>query len=369
MRISLFHKPSASKSLTKCLLTIANSPPVTLRTYKLDVNGIVNATQFIGDGSKLTGVLTNSVNSQSQWTTCNLGIYINSNVVIGQTIYDPSNALNINGNTLVNGTITSKNIITSNITVINSTFIAGDSPVYRSALQTNPITQSFVVSTSTQTVFTLSSATVGRYTAKTSNVEIFKNGTKLGFQNNSYTVSVLQQSTSTNFTITLTTAAVQNDNIDITIWPQLISTDLTLQPGYVYQQFYDLWSSSNNNVYYNNGNVGIGTSSPVYKLHVTGTIYTTNSVVSFSDISMKKNIITYPNALNTVNKLRGVSYNRKDTNEKQVGVIAQEILEVIPEVVKETKEGLAVSYGNIVGVLIEAIKELSVEIEQIKKYK
>ena len=84
---------------------------------------------------------------------------------------------------------------------------------------------------------------------------------------------------------------------------------------------------------------------------------------------MKKNIITYPNALNTVNKLRGVSYNRKDTDEKQIGVIAQEVLEVIPEVVKETKEGLAVSYGNIVGVLIEAIKELSAEIEQIKKYK
>ena len=53
---------------------------------------------------------------------------------------------------------------------------------------------------------------------------------------------------------------------------------------------------------------------------------------------------------------------------KEVGVIAQEIQKTIPEVVSEDNKGyLSVSYGNIVGVLIEAIKELKAEIEDLKK--
>ena len=63
--------------------------------------------------------------------------------------------------------------------------------------------------------------------------------------------------------------------------------------------------------------------------------------------------------------MRGVMYTRKDNNEKNTGVIAQEIKEVLPEVV-HGDETLSVAYGNIVGVLIEAIKELKAEIEQLK---
>ena len=82
------------------------------------------------------------------------------------------------------------------------------------------------------------------------------------------------------------------------------------------------------------------------------------NVTAYSDERLKKNIKTIPNALETVKKLRGVSFERKDFTGKGIGVIAQEIEQVLPEVVVEG-EYKSVSYGNIVGLLIEAIKELA----------
>ena len=76
------------------------------------------------------------------------------------------------------------------------------------------------------------------------------------------------------------------------------------------------------------------------------------------------------NALSKVLKLRGVTYNRTDSTDttQKVGVIAQEIQQVIPQVVQEQTNGmLGVSYGNIVGVLIEAIKEQQTQIDELKK--
>jgi hypothetical protein len=94
-----------------------------------------------------------------------------------------------------------------------------------------------------------------------------------------------------------------------------------------------------------------------------------NNVTAYSDVRLKTNIETIPNALDTVLKMRGVFYDRIDTGEKGVGVIAQEMKEVLPQVVMEAstdEEFMSVSYGNIVGVLIEAIKELKAEIEVLK---
>jgi hypothetical protein len=332
----------------------------TLANYKLDVNGIINAISFRGDGSQLTGVVTGSGGGGSQWTTAPSyispnTIYINSNVGIGTNI--PQANLDVIGS-----------IRCSNITLTGSTFIANDTQFYRSALMINPIRQ-FFTATDAQTVFQLSSSTVGRYVAYSSNTEVYQNGMKLGYSNltlNDYTVSTIQNSTSTTFAITLATPASLGDYIDIIVYPSLISTDVTLQPGYVYQQFYDLWSANNNNVYYTNGNVGIGTNAPAYNLHVAGNIYATNSIVAFSDQSIKTDIETIPNALELVKNLRGVKYTRRDNNERQIGVIAQEVLPYLPEVVTTSSEGLAVAYGNIVGLLIEAIKELSDEVTDLR---
>ena len=85
-----------------------------------------------------------------------------------------------------------------------------------------------------------------------------------------------------------------------------------------------------------------------------------------SDRRLKTDINNLENALDKVKALQGVSF--KMNNENKIGLIAQDTQKVIPEVVKENEEGyLSVSYGNIVGLLIEAIKEQQVKIESLEK--
>ena len=120
------------------------------------------------------------------------------------------------------------------------------------------------------------------------------------------------------------------------------------------------------------GNVGIQLtdSTPDEALHVNGKILATDDITAFSDERLKENIETIPNALEKVSQLRGVEFTRKDTGEKSIGVIAQEIEKIIPEVVSTTSneaEMKSVAYGNVVGLLIEAIKDLQQEVEELKR--
>jgi hypothetical protein len=95
-----------------------------------------------------------------------------------------------------------------------------------------------------------------------------------------------------------------------------------------------------------------------------------NDVTAFSDERLKRDIETIPNALDKVCQMRGVTFERiDDEGSRSMGVIAQEIEKIIPEVVREdsSEEKIkSVAYGNMVGVLIEAIKELKSEVEQLK---
>ena len=113
--------------------------------------------------------------------------------------------------------------------------------------------------------------------------------------------------------------------------------------------------------------VGIADGSPSYTLDVTGTIRATGDIIAFSDVRVKENIKTIKSSLDKVSKLRGVEFNKIGEDEKSIGVIAQEIEKVIPEVVKTDDEGMkSVAYGNISGLLIEAIKELKAEVDLLK---
>jgi len=87
-----------------------------------------------------------------------------------------------------------------------------------------------------------------------------------------------------------------------------------------------------------------------------------------SDLRVKNNIKTLTDALAKVNAMRGVSFDWVNGMGSAVGVIAQEMCEVVPEVVVVDKETamMSVAYGNLVGVLIEAIKELSAKVEALE---
>ena len=94
-----------------------------------------------------------------------------------------------------------------------------------------------------------------------------------------------------------------------------------------------------------------------------------DDVVAFSDERLKSDIKTIDNALDKVSQMRGVSFVKN--GHKSIGVIAQEVQKVLPEIVstekKDGQEYLGVAYGNIVGVLIEAIKDLQNQVNELKK--
>ena len=98
----------------------------------------------------------------------------------------------------------------------------------------------------------------------------------------------------------------------------------------------------------------------------TGDFTAAGNVTAYSDARLKQNIKTIENAVDLVNKMRGVYYDRIDTGETGVGVIAQEMRDVVPEVVVENDGTLSVAYGNLVGVLIEAVKELSAKVAALE---
>jgi hypothetical protein len=105
----------------------------------------------------------------------------------------------------------------------------------------------------------------------------------------------------------------------------------------------------------------------------TSGIWSTGNITAYSDIRVKANFEVIPDALNKVCKLTGYTFDRTDTELRQTGLIAQELLEVLPEAVtggptEEDPDALySVAYGNTVGLLVEAIKELKAEVEALKK--
>ena len=109
-------------------------------------------------------------------------------------------------------------------------------------------------------------------------------------------------------------------------------------------------------------------------IDASGNLVMTGDITANSDARLKENVVTVDSALDKVSQMRGVYFNKIGEEKRSLGVIAQEIEEVLPEVVltatdaaTDVKGIKSVAYGNIVGVLIEAIKELKAEIEELKK--
>jgi hypothetical protein len=94
----------------------------------------------------------------------------------------------------------------------------------------------------------------------------------------------------------------------------------------------------------------------------------TGNITAYSDARIKKNVTVIDHALSKVQSLNGYTFERTDIDVgRQTGVIAQEVMSVLPEAVSTTQDGTyTVAYGNMVGLLIESIKELSAQVTELK---
>jgi hypothetical protein len=104
-------------------------------------------------------------------------------------------------------------------------------------------------------------------------------------------------------------------------------------------------------------------------VYTSGNFFATSNVTAYtsSDERLKDNIETLTDALDKVKSLRGVTFTTKKDGKPCVGVVAQELQHTFPELVTEGEDGyLYVAYANLVGVLINAVKELSARVDKLE---
>lgn len=123
------------------------------------------------------------------------------------------------------------------------------------------------------------------------------------------------------------------------------------------------------------GNVGIGTTTPGYTLHVNGTVAGTAAFVNASDVRYKKDIKRIPGALEKILSIDGVSYkfrnaefpDLKFSKHRELGVIAQTVEKVFPEAVSKDKDGFrSVAYSMLISPIIEAIREMNFKTKKLE---
>jgi len=123
----------------------------------------------------------------------------------------------------------------------------------------------------------------------------------------------------------------------------------------------------------NNNCLGLNesTTSSSYGAYLTGAFYATGNITAYSDRRVKENIVQIDDALEKVNKLEGVYYNRIDdeSKTKEIGFIAQDVNEVVPELVTyaEDVDQYGVKYQNTTALLVEAVKELTQQVNDLKQ--
>lgn len=161
-------------------------------------------------------------------------------------------------------------------------------------------------------------------------------------------------------------------------YPMVRSTSLS--SGYGYTTQVDLGVLRSGGAAWGQGVIRVGShessSHPagIFYFDINGNFSAPGNVTAFSDERVKDKIEEIENALDKIDLIRGVTYNRTDIhgNPRHMGVIAQEVEKVAPEAVSKASHDTiddfkAVSYGSLVGLLIEGIKELREELNELKK--
>jgi hypothetical protein len=174
-----------------------------------------------------------------------------------------------------------------------------------------------------------------------------------------------------NLTGTVPTARLASGTADATTYLRGDSTWVSISSGVTISDD----TSTNSNARYpvftssSSGAVSAAnvSSTKLYFNPSTGTLNAT-TVNSLSDRSHKTNIRPIEDSVALVQRLQGVRFDWLESNKPSLGVIAQDVEETLPEVVETNEDGTkSVSYGNIVGLLIEAIKEQQIRIEELEK--
>jgi len=331
--------------------------------YDIIPVGNSNVTVFYQCGvhtSMIGNIIINSNNS-TQWTdgSSNKIYYNTGNVGIGSS--NPSQKLDVSGNIAASGNISAGNYVScANINFTGDLY--KNSSLYVGS-QWTTTSNKIYYNTGNVGIGTLNPSSTLDITGNIyASNNITANNNIIGTRLISFVTSGTAPLTVTSTTLVTNLNADLLDNQDSAYY--LNYNNLTNKPIISSTQ----WTTSGTKIYYNAGNVGIGLTNPNNTLDVGGNIYATGDVSAFSDKRYKTNIEKITNAIDKINAINGYTFNRVENMERRMmGVIAQELELVIPEVVYQQGDTLSVAYGNIVAVCIEAIKELDVKIKELEK--
>jgi hypothetical protein len=126
------------------------------------------------------------------------------------------------------------------------------------------------------------------------------------------------------------------------------------------------WTTSNEIGFLNNGRgwslrMDSGNNCQVY-----GSILANGNVTAYSDIRHKEDLNKIDNPLEKIDKLNGYTYTSKRDGKRYTGLVAQEVLEVLPEAIEEKEDGYALAYGNMAGLFVEAMKDMTKQLQTEK---
>ena len=346
--------------ITSCNVGINTDSP----SASLDVNGSINFTSnLLQNGRPYIG---------SQWRTNSTSnsISISCNVGIGTTT--PETLLHVAGNTRIDGGIIVQNsyINLTRLKVVQ-TQVAGAIGNITSIVTSVP----GVKNTAPQFTFTLSNPqtqylfqnfnTSNMMIAGPSNLSIYTARAGMG----GIKIAVPSAQSNDMWWLGFTTSNRTSDTDDYARIGTVISNS---NGGALY--FTTGKSNAQSEVMRitDDGMVGVGLSNPTFKLHVNGAIFATQDIGAYSDLRLKCNIEKLENCLNKVKLCSGYKYdmrNQPDAKRRSIGLIAQEVELIAPELIHEDRDGFkAIAYQNMAALFVEAIKELADKVDKINRH-
>jgi hypothetical protein len=337
--------------------TIRVSGGATLNTVSVNnvaLNGVFTTNVLPAGGNTVT--LGNTTN---RWST---GWFNNINVSSGITVAN----LTASGTTNINGTINFGNAVTDSITFTGRLATA--------ILPLTNVATDFGASTLRWKDVYSNTVSVSGGAFPVSNTV----GTSLGNTTNRWNLNANTINISGNITANGVAGAngqsLISDGSKV-YWGTGGSTANSLANGSVSSPAVSFTSDTDTGIFrIADGALGVSlngvlraVSNTTYPIYSNGSIFATGDVITASDRSLKTDVVQIADSLYKINNITGVSYTLKSSNEKSLGVIAQEVELVFPELVHKNDDIKSVKYNGLIAVLIEAVKELSAEVDHLKQ--